>query len=191
MGKRRYRSKLELFRDFLRAVQQDPKKTRILGLANLNPRSFERYARHCLEQELVVRTPVGYQLTARAEAVLGRLDRLLAMRTEVTLALSTLERLVGPNAGAPSGTTEPPRYVSPIIWAGELLDADLTRSLARPVSSPSPAGPVAPARGPRFWWEREPDPSELPAAALGDLLAGGTSTTSAEVRRPPRPRVRR
>ena len=50
-----YRSKVEILRDFLVAIQESGKKTRIIGLANLNPSSFRPYLRFCLAHE-----PVSY-----------------------------------------------------------------------------------------------------------------------------------
>jgi predicted transcriptional regulator len=113
---RRYRSRIEILRDFLGAVRETGKKTHIIGLANLNPTSFQPYLDFCSTLHLVQDTPAGYRLTPRADAVLDVIERLLARSAEVDAALLDLHRgFNGSNLSRPasSGTL---RYVSILAW---------------------------------------------------------------------------
>jgi predicted transcriptional regulator len=187
----RYRSKLEVLRDFLRATRQERKKTRIIGVANLNPGSFQRYLEVCIQRELVRRTPAGYELTPRAEVVLERVDRLLEMSTEIETAVRDLDRILGPSSFGPKDRDGAPRYVSRIAWS-ELQRSELERpTLASPPVRTGPTSPLA-IHGLKFWWERDGDPPEpeSPSRPAGpvDLPA---VPYAAEVRRSSRARARR
>jgi predicted transcriptional regulator len=113
---RHYRSRIEILRDFLGAVRVTGKKTHIIGLANLNPTSFQPYLDFCRTLHLVQNTPAGYRLTPRADAVLDVIERLLARSAEVDAALLDLHRgFNGSNPSRPaSGGTL--RYVSILAW---------------------------------------------------------------------------
>lgn len=63
MGGRKYRTKLELLRDFLTAAQTEYPKTRIMHRANLNRATYDRYLSFCQERQLLVRMSGGYSLT--------------------------------------------------------------------------------------------------------------------------------
>ncbi len=116
MGPRKYRTRLEVLRDFLEAIRETGKKTHIIGLANLNPTSFQPYLDFCLSLQLVQDTPEGYQLLPRADAVLEVIQRLLARSTEVDAALLDLHR--GFNGSKPPGLPSKGavRYVSILAW---------------------------------------------------------------------------
>jgi len=113
---RQYRSRLEILRDFLTATRDAGRKTRIIGLANLNPTSFRDYLEYSIALGLVQDTSGGYRLTPRADVVLDAIQRLLVRTAEVDAALLDLQRgLEGLPSAAPSapGTL---RFVSRIAW---------------------------------------------------------------------------
>lgn len=113
---RQYRSRVEILRDFLGAVRESGKKTRVIGLANLNPASYQPYLDFCLAHHLVQYTSEGYRLTPRADGVLEAIERLVARSAEVDAALLDLQRgLDATNPSAPS--TKPAlRYVSLVAF---------------------------------------------------------------------------
>jgi len=183
---RQYRSRLEILRDFLDATRDGGKKTRIIGLANLNPSSFQSYLDYCLALRLVQDTPVGYRLTPRADVVLDAIERLLARSAEVDAALLSLQQgcegTVAPGV-APKGAL---RYVSRLAWNEVVRSA--TDSLAaeagkredrivddlRLVSFPA--------------WSRRDEEGEPEGPRIGrPLRPDSTSISSASV---PRGRVR-
>ncbi|HLN50541.1 MAG: winged helix-turn-helix domain-containing protein [Thermoplasmata archaeon] len=154
-----YRTRIEVLRDFLRAVGREPKKTRIIGVANLNPVSFRQYLDRSVALGLVRSVGTGYLLTPRADALLESIDRLLAKSSEVESALRDLHRVLG--GPSPTLGTRPPtalRYVSRIAW-GEVV-----RPGARPPGSAvSSAGPNRSSElsmdDLSLWWERDRGPA--------------------------------
>jgi len=148
----RYRSKIEVLRDFLEATREESKKTRIIGAANLNPASFQRYLDSCIRLDLVHATTSGYELTARAEVVLDRIDRLLEMSSEVDSALQSLNRFLG-ESRAQGEAPSTPRFVSRVAWS-QVSEAEspTAPSVANSATSRSVAFPLG---GFKFWWERE------------------------------------
>lgn len=161
MSSRRYRTKLEVLRDFLRAVRQDGKKSRIVALSNLNPTSFQRYLRLCLEWGLVQKTPHGFELSPRATVVLDRIDRLLDMRSEVDTAAQRLDRLLGTNAPEDERDLQRPRYISAVAWK-EIVrrEQELGMTPITPAIRSSPR--VYFPSGSQYWWDREGQPSSPP-----------------------------
>jgi predicted transcriptional regulator len=126
---RRHRSRLEVLRDFLSAVDEGRKKTRIIGRANLNPSSFQSYLDSCLLLRLVEVTPDGYRLTARAARTQEAIERLIVRSSEVDAALLDLHRGFNgskPSAPATHGTL---RYVSTLAWSELLRSASESLSL--------------------------------------------------------------
>jgi len=115
-GDKQYRSRLEILRDFLDATREGGKKTRIIGLANLNPSSFQSYLDYCVALRLIQDTPAGYRLTPRADIVLDAIERLLSRSAEVDAALLALQKGVegAPTPGSPSKGAL--RYVSRLAW---------------------------------------------------------------------------
>lgn len=89
---RRYRTKLELLRDFLAAAQSESLKTRIMFRANLNQVSFHRYASICQDQHLLVRGSGGYFLTPRAEDLLHSINQVLSKAIDLRIAVEVMNR---------------------------------------------------------------------------------------------------
>jgi predicted transcriptional regulator len=165
-GDRQYRSRVEILRDFLDATRRSGRKTRIIGLANLNPESFQRYLELSLALELVETAPGGgYRTTGRAEVVLDSISRLLAKSGEVDSALRDLQRGLDGFASAPGENPVALRYVSRIAWnemvRSTLLGADsdgaLDLSSGGESAEPGGAPPDSGTRvAPRFV---QPEPS--------------------------------
>lgn len=122
---RQYRSRIEILRDFLGAVRETGKKTRVIGLANLNPASYRPYLDFCLAHRLVELTPSGYRLTPHAGTVMDSIDRLVARSADLDAALLELGR--GLDATIPSPPSAKPtlRYVSVVAFS------EIGRSSAR------------------------------------------------------------
>jgi predicted transcriptional regulator len=157
----RYRTKIEVLRDFLHATRQESKKTRIIGVANLNPASFQKYLDSCTRLDLVRETEDGYELTPRAEVVLDRIERLLEKSSETEAAFQALNRFLKD----PSLSTESPpalRYVSRIAWS----------QVARPNSESGPplsrttpmdrSGGYPPADFKLEWGDERPTTEDVP-----------------------------
>lgn len=102
---RRYRTGIEVLRDVLTAVRQEPKKTRIIAVANLNPVTFVRYQAYCDTLGLIQRNGDGYHLTPRGAAAIDGIDRLLAQAAEIERRLAELQRVFGAggNGSRPNG----------------------------------------------------------------------------------------
>jgi len=143
----RYRTKVEVLRDFLVATREESRKTRIIGTANLNPASFQKYLASCIRLNLVQETTHGYELTARAEVVLDRIERLLEMNSEVESALLGLNRVLEECSGA--GEVSPTlRFVSRLAWnpgrrPTEELGTPLPNSMSRDRSGGYPTSRLA------------------------------------------------
>jgi predicted transcriptional regulator len=86
-----YRTKIEVLRDFLRAARDPAPKTRIIGAANLNPISFQRYLRFCTENHLVTATSGGYVVTPRAARILEAIEGVITKTAELEGAVHFLE----------------------------------------------------------------------------------------------------
>jgi len=113
---RSYRTKLEVLRDFLRAAQEPAPKTRIIGAANLNPLSFQKYLRLCTEQDLVVAVSGGYVATPRAIPLLEAIDGLMHKTSELEDALRLVEQNA-PGGRPPDGVgSNPFRHVLREAW---------------------------------------------------------------------------
>jgi DNA-binding transcriptional LysR family regulator len=100
----------------LSAVRETGKKTHIIGLANLNPTSFQPYLNFCLALQLVEDSATGYRLTPRAEAVLEVIQRLLARSADVDAALLDLHRDFSSSSTSRLGSKGTLRYVSIMAW---------------------------------------------------------------------------
>lgn len=152
-AERQYRSRVEILRDFLVAVRATEKKTRVIGLANLNPTSYRPYLEFCLAHRLVRHAGQGYRLTPRAESVLDAIDRLVSRSAEVDAALLELQRgldVAGPSAPAPNQAL---RYVSLVAFGGvPRSGAEPLASVADSLESTRPLA-VSSDRGPA-WSER-------------------------------------
>ncbi len=107
---------MEILRDFLSAVREAPKKTRIIGLANLNPSSFQLYLEFCLAHQLVEDTPEGYRLTHHADGVLKAIQQLIERSEEVDAVLLQLQRGFDSSSASLAPTKQALRYVSVLAW---------------------------------------------------------------------------
>jgi predicted transcriptional regulator len=127
---RKYRSKIEVLRDFLTATQAGQKKTRIIGAANLNRRSFTRYADFCLERGLIVSRSGGYALTAQASQALKAIDEVLSVRNELSQALDSLGRATRASLASPAApeALRPSMALPPWLSRSDFLDLALVRS---------------------------------------------------------------
>jgi len=163
-GETRYRSKIEVLGDFLGAVDQARKKTRIVGLANLNQASFEKYLAFCLDLCLVETRPDGYHLTAKAAAALGALERIVAKSAEVDRAVGDLHRVLR-NGQDPEDGGLTLRWVSRLAWT-EVLASKLTGKVTIPGELRLSAAVAALAADPEDDWEPGP----------GSRGTGATST---------------
>lgn len=95
-----YRSKIEVLRDFLRAAGEPAPKTRIIGSANLNPLSFRRYLKICMDRDLIASVSGGYVATPRAAVLLEAIDGLMGRAGDLERAFQELE--------APTADRRPP-----------------------------------------------------------------------------------
>jgi predicted transcriptional regulator len=148
---RSYRSKIEVLRDFLSAAREPVPKTRLIGLANLNPPAFQRYLRICTDRGLIEKVSGAYVATPRAMPLLEAIDGLILKTAELERSFQALE-----------GTTETPRIrnggtgndVSPFLmraWSEILLrpvvpsNGHRSGACAAPPSA-SVDGPAPPSR---------------------------------------------
>jgi predicted transcriptional regulator len=99
---RAYRSKIEVLRDFLMAASEPIPKTRLIGTANLNPGSFQRYLRICTERELITTISGGYVTTPKARPLLAAIDGLMSTTGQIEHAFRVLGSNGEPVGFAPS-----------------------------------------------------------------------------------------
>lgn len=119
---RRYRTKLEVLRDLVVAASREPRKTRIIGLANLNRTSFDRYMRLALSLGLIEHRAGGYAPTALADGWVDAVDSVLGKGSELSTALGQLTQIT--IRGAPNGPARRPsdqestvRSIARLAWA--------------------------------------------------------------------------
>ncbi len=172
-GERRYRTKLEVLRDFLEAVRRHPRKTRIIGLANLNPGSYARYRTLSLRLGLIAVGSDGCYLSPRGGAALEALRRYSAKSSELGEAYAALQRSVLGSGLSGSPRAEPPNYASRAAWS-EIV-SPLARGPARaiaidPLASPLTIGGEFPGLEPRPA-TRGRDPSSVVPAPRGRAIA--------------------
>ena len=167
---RHYRTKVEVLRDLLEATRQQEGKTRIIGRANLNEISFERYALLALTEGLLARAERGFRITPLGEAWVGAANRMLTKQDEFQRALKDLTRLQAPHEGPRS----PGLLVRDEMWALKLLPAPL-RGVELAAGSSGISG------GHRVM---TPPPPQAPSAALTEPLGapGPASPPSAHAR---------
>ncbi|MGP8078087.1 MAG: winged helix-turn-helix domain-containing protein [Thermoplasmata archaeon] len=116
----RYRTKIEVLRDLVRAASTEERKTRIIGMANLNQSSFYRYSSLAVDLGLVEPTGVGLSATPAGEEWLGVVNAILMKGSEVSEAIENLGRLTGtPGSGQARG--KPPynavQLLARLAWA--------------------------------------------------------------------------
>jgi predicted transcriptional regulator len=165
-----YRGRVEILRDFLGAVRAHERKTRIIGLANLNPTSFQRYLDFSLSLDLVRRSPKGYRLTPRAEAVLDSIDRLLAKSAEVDVTLRDFQRAFSRSQAIGPGPKPAFRYISRIAWDEVCRTTAESEVVHYLLSRPE----VATADDPPAAWLEAPDPDDPPGPAARALDPGSS-----------------
>lgn len=167
-----YRTKIEVLRDFLRAAQVPTPKTRIIGAANLNPTSFQRYLRLCTERELITTTARGYVTTPRAVPILAAIDGVISKSSELERAVRALEHSTQerPRANGRDGSTL--RYISRQAWSEIVLSR---RPTARPGANPPSAATGASSRSGGFARASPSGGSSRPVPAPGRRGAGSSS----------------
>jgi predicted transcriptional regulator len=130
---RTYRTKLEVLRDFLRAAQEPAPKTRIIGAANLNPLSFQKYLRLCTEHDLVMAVSGGYVTTPRASPLLEAIDGVMLKTSELEDAFRLLEQSALSGRPRDNGAPNPFRQVLREAWNEFAL-----RTFVPPDARPTP-----------------------------------------------------
>jgi predicted transcriptional regulator len=117
LSARTYRSKLELFRDVLVATRYASKRTRIIGLANLNPGTFQKHMSLASAHGLVRVEGGDFRLTERAEPVLVAVQDLLTRSHAIDGAVKVLDQsLHSPGEGLRADGSVL-HHVSRIAWA--------------------------------------------------------------------------
>jgi len=173
---RQYRSRVEILRDFLGAMRETGKKTRVIGLANLNPASYQPYLEFCLAHHLVQDTSAGYRLTPRAEHVLEAIERIVVHSTEVDVALADLQRGLEGSKAAASTSKPALRYVSLVAFHEMVRGSAASRAPgegdAGATASPNPS------------WSRSGAQVTVDPRARAPAF-GGTGSTSSRSRRTP------
>jgi predicted transcriptional regulator len=97
---RTYRTRLEVLHDFLDASRRTTRKTRVIGLANLNPAYYDSYARFCRDHRLLETTDDGYRTTELADQVLVAIRQILSKTSELDTAVRSLHGALYPDASA-------------------------------------------------------------------------------------------
>jgi predicted transcriptional regulator len=129
---RTYRTRLEVLHDFLDASRRASHKTRIIGLANLNPGYFDRYAQFCLDHRLLELSTEGYRPTDRGAEVLVAIRRVLSKTAELDDAMRSLGLALrrDPEPGALFARVSPSR--PPEEWQDLLLHSVARLSIPPP-----------------------------------------------------------
>jgi len=140
---RAYRTKVEVFRDVLAAVRLSSKKTRIIGLANLNPATFRRHMTLARSQGLVSVIGGDYLLTDKASQVLDALDQLVTKSRELDDVVQLLERNALPTHSESWTSGAVLRHISRMAWSDVQRSAgDTPTSFARSGGSTDLSGTV-------------------------------------------------
>ncbi|HTW55487.1 MAG TPA: winged helix-turn-helix domain-containing protein [Thermoplasmata archaeon] len=156
-GAGRYRSKVVILRDLLDAASRAHRKTRIIGLANLNQESFQRYAALAVSAGLLREEKGYYATTPRAKEWLRAVDSVLRKGSEVSTALASLSRLtrqtLPPLPSTPEETGEIARQLlGRLAWAElSVLEAEETpapRPDALQIAARVPPAPLLTERWP-------------------------------------------
>ncbi len=151
----RYRTKIELLRDLVAAASREERKTRLIGIANLNRRSFDRYTSLAMSLGLVRETEVGFTATAIAGPWLASLEDVMSKSSELTQLMDEMVRAVRPAKGlTPRGAFSPPvqafsRLLGRLAWDDllggrtALSGGQLGRGPRGSRPAPAPEGPPA------------------------------------------------
>lgn len=146
-GSGRYRTKIEVLRDIVRAASNEERKTRIIGMANLNQSSFQRYSKLGVSLGLLEPTASGLTATPAAEEWLFAVDTILSKGTEVAAAIDSLYRLTQPTSenGKSTPRGKPPydavQLLARLAWA-DLRPASRGISGGRPGSGRRAFSPI-------------------------------------------------
>lgn len=142
MSPRPYRSKLEVFRDVLLATRYASKKTRIIGLANLNPTTFQRHMALARAHGLIIQDDGDYRLTEKADQVLTALQELVVKSRELDDGVQSFGRSALSSSAGRRTDGVVLRYVSRLAWAEiRRSDTELPPSFARSAGiSANPGG---------------------------------------------------
>lgn len=113
---------MEILRDLLDAASRAHRKTRIIGIANLNQESFQRYSALAVSAGLLRHQDGHYATTPHAKEWLRAVDSVLRKGTEVSSALASLSRLtrqtVRSGAASPEESGEVARQLlGRLAWA--------------------------------------------------------------------------
>jgi predicted transcriptional regulator len=150
-GDQRYRTKIEVLRDLVRAATRERRKTRIIGVANLNRGSFDRYAEVAVSMGLLESRGQEYIATPIARDWLGAVDGILARGSQVAAALKQLGRLTpgGREADPSRGNDLTQQLLARLAWA-ELVAPHLSVSGARRNDDATDGGAPSNPRAPRM-----------------------------------------
>ncbi|MGI0130781.1 MAG: winged helix-turn-helix domain-containing protein [Thermoplasmata archaeon] len=168
MGVRTYRTKLEMLRDVLAASTSEVTKTRIIGLANLNPRSFTTYMTLCLDNELMTEHEGRFRSTPRAERVRGAIERAGTAARSYAAAVDDLERCLPstPRLFIRSWTPRPDLSV----FAPEFMSYRVDSPEVMPQRAPGgPGGGTRPVRS-RLLADNGPTPPPAPSGRPVEAL---------------------
>ncbi len=175
---RGYRTSIEVLRDILRAADSPTPKTRIIGIANLNPRSFREYAQFCTDHGLLGLTEAGYVSTLRGKGVLTAIEVILARTVELETAVQHFHRSIYGFVPVPAVQAAALRQLSRWMWNDGALGTGGTAVLSRPVeprTEPSDLGPGA--SPPRGIWGASLGPSGPPFRGGGGPAAPSVFAT--------------
>jgi predicted transcriptional regulator len=137
----RYRTKIEVLRDIVRAASTEERKTRIIGMANLNQGSFRRYSALGVSLGLLRTTSNGFSATPAAEEWLSAVDGVLSKGEELATAIEALSRLSqGPANGGNGSGRGRPAYDAVQLLA-RLAWADVRPGDGLPLGRPAPPPP--------------------------------------------------
>jgi len=175
MDRRRYRTNLEVLRDILQAAQSPSPKTRLIGAANLNPRSFQEYLQFCTDHGLIGRASGGYVCTARAVSVIESIEEVLSKTAELDSAVQQFRVNVTKRLFPPSDNGSALRYVSRLAWEEVVLKGEKRLSLSRSSAKALGRQTARPGGGP----EAEPEILRLIALEPVGRGAGKPATARA------------
>lgn len=139
---------MEILRDLLDAASRAHRKTRIIGIANLNQESFQRYSALAISAGLLRQQDGHYATTPHAKEWLRAVDSVLRKGTEVSSALASLSRLTRStfrsNASSPEESGEIARQLlGRLAWA----ELGVVEDEGAP-PAPSASGSLLPSRRP-------------------------------------------
>ena len=128
---RSYRTNVEILAGLLSASRNPASKTKIMGAANVNPRSFQKYFRFCLKYDLVCSTSGGYAATDWGNSVLETIEGVVARAAEIESAVHPLQGS-GQSQSVPNGANGSAlRHISRWLWNDILVKSENGLSVRR------------------------------------------------------------